>query len=236
MKLGTGAVVTGRVIREGKPVSEVPLAIYQMQRGMDHFLGNLETTTDAQGRFRFPHAFPGHEFHLYAKTGSLANHGAITPRAFKTEGDGSSIDLGDLEVRPGRRLAGRVVFSDGKAIPSGTNVLASPENLAGLVYAKVDESGHFEVLGLPESEISIAVQFPKIRTWMPPGYRLSKRNKCLDPLNTFHLVGRLDRDVTDLIILFEPGEAPWSSLDPGQLADFEEVRKGPLTGASRTDL
>ena len=203
---------------------------------MGQYLGNLEAATDAGGRFRFPHAFPDQEFHLYAKTGGLADHGAITPRAFKTADDGTAIDLGDLEVSPGRKLAGRVVFADGKAIPPGTNVLASPENLAGLVYAKVDETGHFEVLGLPEAEISIAVQFPKIRTWMPPGYRLSKKNKCLDPLKTFHLVGLLDRDVADLIILFEPGEAPWSSLDPGPLADFEEVRKGMITGASPGDL
>jgi thiol-disulfide isomerase/thioredoxin len=236
LKLGTGAVVTGRVIRDGKPVPGVPLAIYQMENGMGKYLGHLETTTDAEGRFRFSHAFTGQEFHLYAKTGSLADHGAITPRAFRTAGDGTAIELGVLEVRPGRKLAGRVVFADGKAIPAGTKVLASPENIAGLVYAKVDPSGHFEVLGLPDSEISIAVQLPRIQTWMPPGYRLSKRNKCLDPLNTFHLVGRLDHDVSDLIILYEPGEAPWSSLDPGLLADFEETRKGMIAGASARDI
>jgi hypothetical protein len=31
-------------------------------------------------------------------------------------------------------------------------------------------------------------------------------------------------------MLFEPGEAPRSSHDPGQMADFKEVQAGPITG------
>ena len=119
LKLGAGAVVTGRVLRDGKPVAGVSMGLLQMTRGGDDYLGELTVMTDNQGRFRFDHAFTDQEFSAHTVTGSLANHGAITPRMFRTGADGSAIDLGEFEVKRGRRLAGRVVFADGKAIPSG---------------------------------------------------------------------------------------------------------------------
>ena len=64
-----------------------------------------------------------------------------------------------------------------------------------------------------------------------PGYRLSVRNKCLDPLNPFRLIGKLDRDIDNLTILFEPGEEPEANYDPGPAADFKEARSGTIAGA-----
>jgi hypothetical protein len=100
-----------------------------------------------------------------------------------------------------------------------------------LVRAKVDARGRFEILGLSETEVDVSVSFPDITTWMPAGYRLSPRNKCLDPLNPFQLVGRLGRDVDDLVILFEPGEEPRSRYDPGTMEDFKQVKSGTIAGA-----
>jgi RNA polymerase sigma-70 factor (ECF subfamily) len=231
LKLGVGAVVTGRVLRDGKPVAGASMGLRQSSRGMDEYLGELRAKTDDQGRFHFDHAFADQEFSAYAVTGSLANHGVITPRVFRTAGDGTAIDLGEFEVKRSRRLAGRVVFSDGKAVPQRTQVLASCELASGLLRAKVGAQGRFEILGLPESEVSVSVQFPQITTWLPPGYRLSSRNKCADPLNTFQLVGKLDRDVDDLVILFEPGEEPHADYSPGALEDFKEARSGTIAGA-----
>jgi RNA polymerase sigma-70 factor (ECF subfamily) len=231
LKLGVGAVVTGRVLRDGKPVAGIAIGLQQKSRGMDDYLGDLQAKTDDQGRFRFDHAFADQEFSAYAVTGSLADHGAIIPRAFRTGADGSAIDLDDFEVKRGRKLAGRVVFADGKAIPARTTVLASCEYASGLLRAQVDARGRFELLGLPESEVDVCVRFPDIRTWLPPGYRLSARNKCVDPLNPYRLVGQLDRDIDDLTILFEPGEEPRANYDPGPLEDFKEIKGGTIAGA-----
>jgi thiol-disulfide isomerase/thioredoxin len=231
LKLGVGAVVTGRVLRDGKPVAGVSMGLLQMTRGVDDYLGDLTVMTDDQGRFRFEHAFTDQEFSAHAVTGSLENHGAIIPRMFRTGADGSAINLGEFEVKRSRRLAGRVVFADGKAIPERTQVLASCEHASGVLQAKVDARGRFEVLGLPESEVDIWLRFPDIKTWAPPGYRISVRNKCLDPLNPFRLVGKLDRDIDDLTILFEPGEEPETNYDPGPAADFKEAKSGTIAGA-----
>jgi hypothetical protein len=69
------------------------------------------------------------------------------------------------------------------------------------------------------------------RRFTPPGYRLSAKIKCLDPLNPFRLVGRLDRDVNDLTILLDPGDEPGPSSDPGRRADFQEAKEGLIAGA-----
>jgi hypothetical protein len=231
LKMGVGAVVSGRVLRDGKPVAGVPMAIHQLSRGMDGYLGSLTAKTDTEGQFRIEHAYTDQEFRAYVATGSLADHGAINPVTLKTGGDRTSVDLGDLQVRPGLKIAGRLVFADGKAIPPGTLALATPENIGGTARAKVDDRGRFELLGLPECEIVVLVQFPKIQTWMPAGYRLSARNKCRDPLNNYFLVGRLDRDIDDLIILIEPGPEIPPNYEPGALADFNEAKSGIITGA-----
>jgi thiol-disulfide isomerase/thioredoxin len=231
LKLGVGAVVSGRLVRDGKPVANAPVGLWQVERTMDRYLGIPMTKTGPDGRFRFEHAPGEEEFHAYAETGKLPDHGAVVPRPFKTGGDGSSIDLGDIPVVPGRTLAGRVVFSDGKAIPPKTQLLASAEGAGGLIWAKVDDRGRFEVRGLPEAEVDVSVRFDGIKTWNPPGCRLSPRNRCLDPLNRFRLIGQLRGDRDDLVILFEPGEDPPHSLDPGPLADFKEAKAGPITGA-----
>ncbi len=231
LRLGTGVTVSGRLVRDGKPVAGVPVGLGQVSGFMDHFLGHLESKTGADGRFRFEHAYTDDEFHAYARTGGLPGGGSVVPRKFKTEGDGTSIDLGDMEVRAGRTLAGRIVFSDGRAIPPRTKALGYAGGAGGVIYADVDDRGRFEIGGLPEGEVGLGVKFPDIETWNLPGYRLSVKNKCMDPLNRYVLWGQLPRDITDLVILFEPGDDPPHSLAPGPLADFKEAKAGPITGA-----
>ncbi|WP_422924033.1 hypothetical protein [Singulisphaera sp. PoT] len=48
--------------------------------------------------------------------------------------------------------------------------------------------------------------------------------------------GRLDRDVDDLFILYEPGPPPRSSIEDGLLADFEEAKAGTIAGAPPESL
>ena len=231
LALGIGATVTGRLVRDGKPVANAPVGLGQVSGFMDHYLGHLESKTDAQGRFRFEHVYADDEFHAYAKTGALPDKGSVVPRRFKSGGDGTSVDLGDMEVRTGLTIAGRIVFTDGRAIPPKTKVLGYTEGAGGIIWADVDDRGRFEVRGLPEGEVGLGVKFPDISTWHLPGYRLSAKNKCMDPLNRYRLMGQLPRDIADLVILFEPGEDPPLSLDPGPLADYKEAKAGPITGA-----
>jgi hypothetical protein len=161
-----------------------------------------EVKADGEGRFRFLHALSNTRGWLYVITGSLERAGAVRPRSFRTPNVDESIDLGDIAVEPGRTVSGRVVFSDGKSLPANAEVLASADHAGGVIRAKTDRSGRFTVAGLPEGKGSICVLFPDDQFYAPAGYRLSARNKCRDPFNTWRLVGQVDRDVADLTILF----------------------------------
>jgi len=61
-------------------------------------------------------------------------------------------------------------------------------------------------------------------------------NKCLNPLNQLRLKGRVDEDITDLILLYERGECLPQDLNPSVLDRFEEAKAGPLTGAALSDV
>ena len=92
--------------------------------------GNPETKTDESGLFRFPHMLPATDFWAYAKVGSLADGGAVIPQRIHTAEDGTTLDLGEFHVEKGLTLAGRVVCSDGKAVPTGTTICARWPNAA----------------------------------------------------------------------------------------------------------
>ena len=224
-----GGVVMGRVVRDGRPVPGAPLGIW----GFDMFLDLPEVKAGPDGRFRFPHVPADSKGWLYVVTGSLERAGAVRPRALRTRGEEAPIDLGDIAVEPGRTVSGRVVFSDGKAVPANAEVVAGADHAGGQLRSKVDRSGRFALAGLPAGLISIAVLFPDDQFYAPAGYRLSSRNRCRDPLNTYLLMGRADRDVADLTILFEPGAQDPPSREIRIREAFEEAKAGPITGVPR---
>ncbi len=236
--LGPGVTVAGRVVRDGKPVPSIALRLDFVESGIDHLAGTPETKTDLQGAFQFEHVLPNTQFAAYAECGSLKRGGAITPRLFQTGEDGTTVDLGQLLVEQGKTLAGRIVFSDGKTPYQKAALNVYPENAGNGVEVNLDEKGHFRIEALPRGPISIHFSFDGQTSWVgtvPNGYRVSRWNKCLDPRSTSIIKGRLDRDITDLTILFEPDDAPHSSrsyldLDPTVVADFEDAAAGPITG------
>ena len=72
-----------------------------------------------------------------------------------------------------------------------------------------------------------------------PPYQVSAKNKCRNPHLLDVLEGQLDRDITDLTILLEPGQDAGvgrihvdrvDRVDPAVLADFNDAKAGPITG------
>ncbi len=62
----------------------------------------------------------------------------------------------------------------------------------------------------------------------------SRKNRCVNPAQPELIEGQVDRDITNLTILVEPGPPPKlrdrNLLDPAMVADFDEARAGPITG------
>jgi hypothetical protein len=69
-------------------------------------------------------------------------------------------------------------------------------------------------------------------------YRLSEKNRSLNPEFPIAIEGRLDHDVTDLTVLLEPGAqtkldlAGLDDIDPAVIADFNDAKAGPITGVA----
>jgi hypothetical protein len=233
--VGPGVTVAGRVVRDGKPVEGASIGLSFADRDDSPSLAGIPAiTTDARGSFRFLHVLPDTAFWAYSKVGSIDDQGTIVPESVHTTEDGTTVELGDLQIEKGRTLAGRLVTADSKPVPGGTTFWASIEHTGGSVELRVSDTGQFEWKGLPDGLVTLKVVFRAAPAEL--GYRVSAQNKCLSPFHKNLLEGRLDHDITDLTILLEPdrGSDPefrsLREVDPALAADFNDAKAGPITG------
>jgi hypothetical protein len=223
IRLGSGVTVTGRVIKDGRPLADVGLGMVQVDRNVVGYLGHFEYGTDRDGRFTFANIPPMQSWSLYGLMESLKGSGSIPVRGVNTEAHGTRLDLGDIEVQPGYRLTGRLVLGDGKRVPAGTQVLLSREDAWDSQTAAVGPEGRFSFTGLPAERVSLST---RVR-----GYHPSPRNASFNLLNPFELMGMIQGDVEDLRFLLDPGPEPsFPRLSREELAEYDRRRNSPLSG------
>lgn len=205
-----GVDVNGRVLLDGKPLSGVVVGIVTTDRMCGNFLRCDQLATGADGRFLVPNVPPDRELLLYTSMESLQGRGSVKNSVFRTGKPGTRKDLGDLTVGPAYRVAGRIVLADGKNVPSGPKLFLGREQAWDHAEVPLGPDGGFEFVGVPPDSITLNVRVK--------GYVFSKRNPSLDRLNQM-IVGRVDRDIGDLMLLMEPGERDFNSPD----ADVEAM-------------
>jgi hypothetical protein len=198
LKLTRGATVSGRLVRNGKPVSDALVGLVQVNRGMGSFLGPMEIGTDREGRFTFLNVASDEDYYVYGHMSSLKDHGAVPARAVRVGTDGTTVVFGDLLVVAGHTISGRVLLSDGKPTPPNTRILASREMAWDSQAAVLDADGRFTMKGLPTERYSLNV--------IVKGYHISSKNHSIDSNNPYRLLGTVDQDITGLKILLELGD------------------------------
>lgn len=197
LSLSEGATVTGRMIKDGKPQPGIGVGLVSIDRS-DNFTGNYDTQTGPDGRFVFLNVPPYQMYYAYSLMDSSQTNHAIAPvQRVRVAADGSTRDLGDLELQPGIRLKGRIILSDGQPVPAATQLYVGREGAWDVRNIVLNPDGSFDLEGIPRESISLGVN---IR-----GYRLSDKNKSLDRLNGGTIVGRVEAD-TYVEILVEPGQ------------------------------
>lgn len=201
LRLARGATVTGRLVKDGKPVAGVRVGLVQTDRSTETFSGHSEIGTDADGRFTFANVAPAGTFYVYGIMDDLRDRGATGTKTVRVPGeDGATVDAGDLAIGAGRVLAGRVTTSDGKPLPPNTRLQLSLDDAWDSQLATLNPDGTFRMTGLPDGQVvslSIAVK----------GYRLADVNRNLDKMNR-ELAGKVDQDIENLSIVLEPGDYP----------------------------
>jgi len=218
LKLTEGATVHGRLLKNGKPLSGVEMGICGADRKASTYVGDYSVGTDKEGKFVFVNLPPGLDYFLYGRMASLRNHGALAASRRHVGDDSSVLDAGDLQVYPGFRLAGRIHLNDGKPVPPKTRVLLSRNEAWDAVQTDTDTDGSFAFAGVPSESVKLSARIT--------GYRISERNRSLDMVNRFGLIGLLKAHKTDLVLEFEPGE-----IQRGGRGGYVDLRQKPLLGA-----
>lgn len=218
LKLSEGAAVKGRLVKDGQPVAEAEVGISGADRSAEIYVGDFSVGTDKEGRFLLANLPPNRDYLVCAKMSSLAGKGAVPARHARVNEDGSVLDVGDISLASGFKLEGQIRLTDGKPVPPKTRVLLSRDEAWDSAQMEADDQGRFKFLGVPAESVSLSARVK--------GYRLSSRNKSLDSMNPFHLVGLLKADKSDLILEFEPGEN-----QQGSRGAYIDIRQEPLLGA-----
>jgi|KBSSwiStaDraftv2_1062776.scaffolds.fasta_scaffold138944_2 hypothetical protein len=222
IRLKTGVSVTGRLVQSGKPVTGVSVVGSTAERWSEVFMRGFEAGTDSNGRFTVPHMPAETKFAFYTRMKEMAGSGmALSPKEVTTTADGTTVDLGELELGRTHRLRGRVLLADGQPVPDRTRIYLNLERGFDNQDTRLDPDGWFEFDGIPEDEISLSVRLT--------GYRVSAKNPNKDWLNENYLLGRLQKDFDEFIIHLEKGtRLDRNSAPPGAES---QPRQKPLESA-----
>jgi hypothetical protein len=201
--LGYGVGIHGRLVKDGIPAAGIAVGLVQVDQSAGRFLGHREIGTDANGEFEFLHVAPNEAYYLYtlmSSSGMSASDkwGALPIHEVPAGSDASEVALGELQLGPAHRLAGRVVLSDGKPLPPGTRLMLTREQAWDHQSATLDEEGRFDFAGVPEEAMRLIIRVP--------GYRLSPKRNRFQQTNG-GLATFVDKDRLDVEIVLEPDPA-----------------------------
>lgn len=186
-----GATVRGRLVQNGEPVTqaEVGLSTHSLRGG--DVLPEVRIGTDVDGRFAMTNIPPSRVWYVYARMESLAARSlAADIVECATKNDGQDLNVGDIFVRPANTLRGKIVLSDGKAIPPDMRVNLFSDRGRDSQSVTLGPTGSFEIKGLRRGVYEIA---PSVK-----GYE-TRDHQSLEVL--------IDRDVDDFEAVIQP-EAP----------------------------
>ena len=197
IKMTAGVTLTGRFVRDGKPVAGAAAGLVQTDRRIGTYLGDTSIGTDVNGRFTFLNVHPDEDYFVYGMMGTIKDGGAIAVVRVHSGSDGATTDSGDLSVVRGHRIKGQVVLADGKPVPAKTRLMVSREDAWDHQSVELDQDGRFEISGLPIERYSLNVSLR--------GYKISSKNHSADPQVAWQLKGTIDQNIDSLKILMEPG-------------------------------
>jgi hypothetical protein len=196
-----GAVIRGRLMEDGKPVSGAEIGLIAREQGgfgadlnmVGNAYAEMKIGTQEDGSFAITGVPSRGEWYVYGKMESIASRGATEPVVCTTTKNNELVDVGELEVKPGHRLQGKVVLSDGKLIPEGMRIFITSDQGRDSQKAILGTDGHFQYAGLRRGKYSINLAVK--------GYTL--------PQGALEVAISIDRDVDNWAIVLTPaGHVP----------------------------
>lgn len=158
IEIPLGATVHGQLIMAGQSVSGELVAVAQTDQNSESFnIKAVARTTDAKGQFTISN-LPANQ--IYVVFSPIGEGDSLTGKIIKTKKfwapkDGQEHDLGKLKLRDGLSLAGRVVSSSGKTLPSQMILSLRRTYAWDLIKVIPNPDGNFEIDGLPPENYEI---------------------------------------------------------------------------------
>ena len=166
MTVTDGATIRGRLVRDGKPVANAEIGLSTHNRRSGTVLPEMRVGTKEDGTFAITNVPPGRIYYLYGRMDSLADRGLAAELVeCETKDDGQEVDVGDVHVKPGLTLRGKVILSDGKPIPPDMRFNLFCDRASDSQSMVMPPDGSFEFKGLASGVYEVQ---PSVR-----GYRLA---------------------------------------------------------------
>jgi hypothetical protein len=204
LEVARGATIRGRLVSFGKPVPKAEMGLINRERGMGEHFSEQRIGTQPDGTFLFANVPAPNAWFVYAKMDSILRLGATIPVSCRTARDGEIIDVGDISVKAGHRVRGRVVLTDGKPIADGMRMNVSSQEAWDNQSIPLPADGRFEFVNVPTGEYSL---FPSVK-----GYHLSDKNPNL----SWTIEGHVNHDLDNFIILLDPGRETYQGRYAGR--------------------
>ncbi|WP_081452658.1 carboxypeptidase-like regulatory domain-containing protein [Verrucomicrobium spinosum] len=169
--LQRGATVIGRLLANGKPITNATVGVAQKNRNGGQFLGPISSTTDTEGRFAIHDVRANDDWEFYGEMESVKSLGFIPAQAFHSPAPDAIHDLGDVQIERALSLSGRLVRQDGEPFPRGTRIGLSRSRAWDGQSLDVSPDGSFTAHGLPSIEeltLSLPLNFYVIS--LPDGF------------------------------------------------------------------
>jgi len=206
IQLTEGSTITGRVMRDGKPLAGARVGFVQSNRASSGFLGRFEIGTNRDGLFVMTNLGSNQRYRVYTPMEGLSG-GVAEPGIVDLGADKTSADAGTLVVRPGRRIAGTVVVPEGASIPPHTQITFGYDLTGDGRSVEVRGDGTFSFDGVPKGDAELAIRIPglKLIPSAPDAYGVALP---------------IEGDVTDVRVVFERprGNAPAANAGSARIS------------------
>jgi hypothetical protein len=191
LTVSEGATIRGRLVLNGKPVSNAELGLFTHERRSGTVFSEVRIGTREDGTFAITNVPAGRVWVVYPKMESLSARGIGGEVVeCETEDDGQEVDLGDIRLSVGHTLKGKVVLSDSKPIPPNMHVTLGADRAWDSQMAVIAPDGGFEFHGLVNGVYTVG---PAVK-----GYRAG---------DGFGVEKLINRDISDLVIRMDPAPA-----------------------------
>ena len=189
-----GAALQGRLVQAGRPVADAEIRLNQCAAGSNCWFWDAATVTDDQGRFLFAHLPPDQNWSICGNWDLPATAGVVPPTNVKIGADGSTNDLGDLNLQSVSQVAGRIRLSDGKPIPANSTYSLSDAAMGRSSPSVLGADGSFQFATLPGDQVSLFLRVA--------GYQLTPRDFMLKSGTVTNIT--VVPNLTNLLIKLQP--------------------------------